>query len=192
MKTPARRQIAAAALLFTAPVFAACAQGFGAQTDQQYQPVEGISAHVGGINIDATAVVASEGSGKGTLSTTIVSDDKKVALTSVSGDGVTTSGLPVTIPENTPVKVENRGVVVSGDSVEPGGYVKLTFTFDDGESTSMTVPVVTQSGDYQGVPLPSESPSPSASASPSSSGSPSPSGSESPSPSPSASASTAG
>lgn len=152
MKTPVRRTIAAVALLFAAPAVTACAQGFGAQTDQQYQPVDGVTAHLDGVDVIAAAIVAGD-DGKGTLSAGLVADEDDT-LAQVSGSGVTVTGLPTEVTANKPVNLAKEGVVVEGDDVEPGNYVELTFTFAGGESTKLSVPVVTNSGDYADVELP--------------------------------------
>ncbi len=156
MKTPVRHRIAVVALLFAAPAATACSQGFDAQTDQQYQPVNGVTAHLEGVDLLTAAVVAGDDN-RGTLVATIVAEEE-TSLTEVSGDGVTDQGLPVEVAANSPVNLATEGgVEVSGSDVEPGGYVSLTFTFDNGDTTELTVPVVEQSGDYESVPLPAGS-----------------------------------
>lgn len=153
MKTPVRRRIAAAALLIAAPAATACSQGFDAQTDQQYQPVNGVTAHLDGVDLLTAAVVAGDDN-RGTLVATIVAEED-TSLTEVSGEGVRVTGVPVEATANTPLNLAAQGgVVVSGSDVAPGGYLTLTFTFDNGDTTELTVPVVEQSGDYENVPLP--------------------------------------
>lgn len=153
MKTTVRRRIAAAALMMAVPAATACSQGFDAQTDQQYQPVNGVTAHLESVDLLTAAVVAGDDQ-RGTLVATLVADED-TNLTGVTGEGVTVSGLPVEVPADTPVNLAaDGGVVVAGAELEPGAYVALTFTFANGDTTELTVPVVEQSGDYEDVPLP--------------------------------------
>jgi len=154
VKSPSRRRAALAALLL-APTLAAC--GFNVQTDQVYQPAEGVNDRSGQVDIlNATVVSGTDGSG--TFAGTLVNNSQNDAdqLTEVSGEG-----LDVTLPE--PVDIAAGGLVnladegtvsVEGEAVVPGGYVTMTFVFANGQSTTVQVPVVVHGGDYADVPLP--------------------------------------
>lgn len=154
MKSPSRRRAAFAALLL-APALAAC--GFNVQTDQVYQPAEGVNDRSGEVDI-LNALVVSGRDGSGTFAGTLVNnnqtDDDK--LTSVAGDEVTVNlDAPIDVPAAGLVNLADDGdVTVEGTSVKPGGYVTLTFVFSSGQSTKMKVPVVVHGGDYGDVPLP--------------------------------------
>lgn len=152
MKTPVRRRIAVAALLLAAPAVTACAQGFGAQTDQPYQTTNGVTAHLDGVDLMAAAIVAGD-DGKGTLTGGVVSDEDG-SLSQVSGSGVTVTGLPAELVGGQNLNLATSGVVVEGHDVKPGEYVELTFTFSGGETAELNVPVVPPTGDYADVELP--------------------------------------
>ncbi|MGO4255578.1 hypothetical protein [Marmoricola sp. RAF53] len=154
MKSPSRRRAALAALLL-APTLAAC--GFNVQTDQVYQPAEGVNNRAGQVDIlNATVVSGTDGSG--TFAGTLVNNSQKDAdqLTEVSGEGLdVTLPEPIDIPAGGLVNLADEGTVsVEGESVVPGGYVMMTFVFANGQSTTVQVPVVVHGGDYADVPLP--------------------------------------
>lgn len=162
MKSPLQRRAAIAALLL-APALTAC--GFNVQTDQVYQPAVGVNDRAGDIDIlNATVVSGEDGAGTfaGTLVNTTTEDDR---LESVTGPGINASRRTVVVEGGTSVNLAESGeVTVKGDDVVPGKFVELTLTFSSGQSTTVTVPVVDASDDYEDVPLPSSAASPSADA----------------------------
>lgn len=153
MKTPLRRRIAAAALVLAAPLAAAC--GFNAQTDQQYQPAAGVNNHSGTVDI-LNAVLVSGTDGKGTLAVTLLnSSDKTDALVSVTGSDVTAAQLHVDLPAHQPQNLAEDGqIALTGAPIKAGAWVRLTLGFQNGQSTSVNVPVVPAKGDFADVPLP--------------------------------------
>ncbi|HEX2893203.1 MAG TPA: hypothetical protein VHO29_04275 [Marmoricola sp.] len=181
MKSPLRRRTAIAALLL-APALTAC--GFSAQTDQVYQPGVGANDRSGTVDI-LNAVVVSGEDGSGTFAGTLVNTDatQDDTLESVSGSGITAPRASVDVPAGGLTNLAKSGeVTLQGSDIKPGAFVELTFSFSSGQNTTMKVPVVDASGDYQDVPLhgpstsPSKSPKPSKStASPSASPTASPS-----------------
>ena len=190
MLTSTRRRLAAASLVLLAPLTASC--GFGYQTDKVYQPGVGTDDRSSTVDVLASVIVSGQ-EGSGTYISSLVnkSQTKTITLTDVtgpSGADVKLAG-PVKIPADGLVNLANEPAIsVTGSKVESGANLRLTFTFDDGVTTKINVPVVDQTGEYADVgasPTESSSPSPSGSASPSGSsspsGSPSPSGSSSPS-----------
>lgn len=189
MKSPLPRRVAPAAVV-AALLVAPTACGFNAQTDQQYQPAEGIIDRSGAVDILDALVVADE-DGNGALVATLANDTKQDdALQSVTGSGIEGSSGTIPVPAEGVADLTKQGpVAVKGPDVKPGKFVELTLEFRSGQSTTLKVPVVAATGVYADVPLPSESPTESPSptgkhkgSSPSASPSGSPSGSPSASP----------
>jgi hypothetical protein len=92
---------------------------------------------------------------------------KTVTLTDVAGDGtrvgdVTTSPLP--IPADGFVNLAAKGGIPLNGTFSAGQYVSLTFTFDDGGTVTLDVPVFGDSGQWTGLDHAKQSPSPSTSA----------------------------
>ncbi|MGN6250879.1 MAG: hypothetical protein ACTHNS_03590 [Marmoricola sp.] len=181
-----RRLGAAAALLLTAPLLAAC--GFSAQTEQVYQPATGTNARsVDSVDI-LNALIVSAQDGQGTFGGTLSLPDRikdPVQLVSIT-DGTLTR--PVTVKPGEAVNLAESGRVrLQGSDIVAGRFLPITFSFSDGKTVKMLVPVVDTSGPYSSVPVGSPTPTqkPSSTASPSSS----PSDSASPSASDSASGS---
>ncbi|RNM17337.1 hypothetical protein [Nocardioides pocheonensis] len=172
MKSPLRRRTAIAALLL-APALTAC--GFSAQTDQVYQPAVGVNDRSGDVDILNALIVSGE-DGSGTFAGTLVNKDttQDATLDTVSGPGITASRTTVDVPAAGNARLAESGdLTLEGSSIKPGTFVELTFSFSNGQTTTMKVPVVEATGDYQDVPLPSASPT--SSKSPKSSPSSSPS-----------------
>lgn len=175
MKSPLRRRTAIAALLL-APALTAC--GFGVQTDQVYQPAVGVNDRSGDVDILNALIVSGE-DGSGTFAGTLVNKDttQDITLDSVSGPGVTASQTTVDVPAAGNARLAESGALtLEGASIKPGTLVELTFSFSNGQTTTLKAPVVEAAGDYKDVPLPSASPtstkspkSPKSSSSPSSS-----------------------
>ncbi len=158
MKSPSRRRAAAVvATLLLVPALAAC--GFNVQTDQVYQPAEGVNDRSGQVDI-LNALVVSGTDGEGTFAGTLVNNSQTDGdeLTQVTAkDAEVKMAEPVKIPAGDLVNLADSGTVtVAGDPVVPGGYVTLIFSFANGQTTEVQVPVVTAQGDYAKVPLPGE------------------------------------
>ena len=191
MHKPVRRRLAAASLAVLLPGLGAC--GFGAQTNQVYQPAVG--ANVQGEAVDVlNAVVVSEDEGSGTfvaslVNTSLEDDDQ---LTGITGNDVQVElSEPVDLRSDDIVNLADAGVaLVTGDRIAPGLYTRLTLEFASGQQTEVNVPIVAQEQEFADITPaePSASASPSESSSESSSPSAdtsreaSPSPSESPSP----------
>jgi len=144
------RRIAAASLLVLAPVLTAC--GFNAQTDAVYQSSTGVNARTGQVWVlNATVVTGTDG--EGTFAGTLVNQSrtKSAQLVSVSGD---TGAATVVVPPASPVNLATKGQIrISDPAIKPGAYVKLTLQFDNGQSTDLNVPVVSNTGDFAEVPV---------------------------------------
>jgi hypothetical protein len=151
VKSPIQRRVTIAALLL-APALTAC--GFNVQTDQVYQPAVGPNDRSGDVNI-LNAVVVSDTDGSGTFAGTLVNTaDEDTRLDGVSGPGVTASRSTVEIDPVSAVNLAESGVIrLEGEEIEPGRFVELTFTFSNGQSTTIDAVVVSATGPYAEVPV---------------------------------------
>jgi hypothetical protein len=167
MRTPARRRLAAAALVLLVPVLGAC--GFGYQTDQVYQPGVGTDSRSGTVEV-LGAVIVSDTKGTGTFVASMVnsSDTDSDQLTGVTATGAqATLASPIDIGSDDLVNLADQGAVgITGDSVDAGNFVRVQLSFKNGQKTSMNVPVVAKDGEYDSVKLAPSSPAASPSASP--------------------------
>ncbi|MCW2820029.1 MAG: hypothetical protein JWR42_2816 [Marmoricola sp.] len=184
MLTSTRRRLAGASLVLLVPLTASC--GFGYQTDKVYQPGVGTDDRSSTVDVLASVIVSgSDGSGTYVASLANKSQSKEISLTQLSGPSGAEVKLsaPVKVPAAQLVNLANEpAITVSGSKVTPGAYLRLTFTFSDGATRKINVPVVDQTGEYADVgasPTSTASPSASDSASPSESSSPSESASPS-------------
>ncbi len=153
--TPLRR-IAALALLLLVPFLGAC--GFNAQTDQDYQPAEGVNNRSGSVDVLNALVVSAE-KGVGTLVATLVNNDQEVAnaLVNVTGQDIAGVDKRIDVPAAGLVNLADKGeIALRGSRIQPGNFISLRLIFDDGQRTSIRVPVVANTGDYAGVPVPGE------------------------------------
>jgi hypothetical protein len=154
MLTSTRRRLAAVALVLLVPSLGAC--GFGYQTDQIYQPGVGVNNRDGSVDVLA-AVVVSSTDGEGTFVASLVNTDTETddSLVQVTGEEVqATVQAPVELPADTLVNLADTGAVaVTGESVSPGKWVRLTLTFENGQSTEVNAPVVPDEDEFSDVEL---------------------------------------
>jgi len=160
-----RRVLAAAAVVLAAPVMSSCGVGFGAQTDQIYNPSAGTDDRSGAVNV-LNALIVSAHDGSGTVVATLVNNDQTRAdrLTGVTGTGPNSdvqvkAGGPTTIPANGLVNLANQGsITITGKDVVPGRFLRLTYSFQHGASATLSTLVVSAADpQYSSVPLPSPS-----------------------------------
>lgn len=164
-----RRLRALAAVACTVPVLSLSACGFDAQTNQVYQPAEGSNARQGDVLI-LNAVIVADGSGQGTLSTTLSNPTLQGdRLTEVSGQlhGGQVPGRkvvgdvgfqmempqPVKVPPMKNVQTTDLGITARAKGLVPGEYTTLTFSFERAGTTKLDVPVVEQSAQFADVPV---------------------------------------
>ena len=181
----ARRRLAAAALVLAAPVLSSCGGNFNQQTNEIYNPAEGVDDRSGSVDV-LNALVVSGAEGSGTVVTTFVNNDQDTpdTLKAVAGSGPDASlkitpGGPTTIPAGGLLNLADKGrIFVEGERVKAGYFLELTFTFDRGKAITVDAPVVNAAEpEYTNVPQPSGSPAAPETETPSES--PSPSASES-------------
>jgi hypothetical protein len=173
-----RRTLAlGAAGLAAAVALGAC--GFNYPTDKINNNTAGVDYRDGTVDI-LNAVVVARAANSGTFIATFVngSPSKPVSLQAASGDNTALSKVSATPFTLQPGALLNlaatSGIPVSG-TFALGQFVTISFQFDDGETANMSVPVVTNDGQWAGLdtstPAPTPTPTPTASTSPSDSSS---------------------
>jgi hypothetical protein len=171
MLPPVRRRLAALATVLLVPVLGACGpSGFNSnyQTDEIYQPGVGVNERSGTVDVLGAVVVSTSG-GRGTLVAGLANNDLENddTLNSVTGDDVQVQvSTPVQVPSEGFVNLADTGAVsVTGETVRPGDFVRLTLEFSSGQTTEINAPVVPFEGEYAEI-KPASAPSTSPSASP--------------------------
>ena len=157
-----RRSLAAAAIVLAAPVLSSCGSGFNAPTNEVYNPSAGVDDRSSMVDL-TNVLVVSGATGSGTVVANLVNNDQVDAdsLKSVAGAGQDASlkitpGGATAIPAGGMLNLASQGkIFVSGERVQAGYYVELTFTFDRAAPVTIDAPVVSSTqGDYGSVPLP--------------------------------------
>jgi hypothetical protein len=160
-----RRSFASgAAGLAATAALTAC--GFNYPTDRPYEVNSAANYRDGTVDILDAAVVA-KAPDAGTFVATFVngSTTDTVSLQSVSGDNtaigeVTTPSL--SLAPNALKNLATEGGIPVYGTFGLGQFVNLSFQFDNGETASMSVPVVGDEGEWEGLdtatPSPTESP----------------------------------
>jgi hypothetical protein len=159
-----RRALAlGAAGLVAAATLTAC--GFDYPTDRISNLTAGANYREGTVDILNAAVVSKQAN-SGTLIATFVngSPTQTVSLQSVTGDNTAISNAQahsITLQPNTlhNLATEGGGFPVSG-TFSLGQFVDLTFQWDNGESVTLSVPVVLDDGQWAGLDTSSASASP--------------------------------
>ena len=149
-----RRSLAlgAAGLAATATL-SAC--GFDYPTDRINNLTAGVQYRDGTVDILNAAVVAKQPN-SGTFVATFVnnSPSKVISLQSASGDNTSISKVgsaPFTLQPGSMLNLAaDKGIPVSG-TFALGQFVTITFTFDDGETANVQVPVVADDGQWAGL-----------------------------------------
>jgi hypothetical protein len=177
-----RRSLAlGAAGLAAMTALSAC--GFSYPTDKINNLTAGVDYRNGTVDI-LNAVVVAQQANTGTFVATFVngSTNQPVSLQTASGDNTTISKVdakPFTLQPGTLLNLAaTKGMPVSG-TFALGQFVTITFQFDNGETANVSVPVVTDDGQWAGLDIatpgpstnPSDSTSPSATDSPTASSS---------------------
>jgi hypothetical protein len=160
-----RRSIATAAVALAVPVLSACGSNFDAPTDQVYTPGIGVNDRSGSVDVLHALIVSGE-DGSGTVIAGLVNNDEQNAdaLTDVAGAGddraitVTVEGAPIEVPAGQLHQLADEGnVTVTGDQIQPGRFVELSFSFERGQTVEVEVPVVNADhADFGDVPLPGD------------------------------------
>lgn len=163
--------MAAVAALLVVPVLSSCGVNFGAQTDKVYTAAQGVNNRDGQVDV-LNALIVSSANGSGRLIAGLSNNDGENPdqLTGVAGSGddasltVALQGGNTTIPAGGYIQLADDGqaaVLVSGEAVTAGGYVRVAFSFKRGEQAVLNVPVVSNTGDFADVVIPTPSATPS-------------------------------
>lgn len=174
------RRVAALLTAALALALTGCTQtGFKAQTNASYDPGVGTNEAFGEIPVLAVLVV-DNGNQTGTLSATLTRrTDTEVALTDVTATTIAEEGEEeeeiqvrfggeVEIPSNTEAEPlvlteEDNPTLLTGEAVEAGRFLSVTFAFSNGQSVTLDAPVVhrPEEGElYADVPGESDSSAP--------------------------------
>lgn len=150
------------------PATGGCAANFGAQTNVQFQSGVGSDNRDGAIYALNVLAVADD-EGNGTVVATLINQrddtDYVTDFTAVdsAGDTLTTSVIPadqgstaadsgIELASQDAVKLPDDALLqVSGDAVQPGGFITIRLTFKNAAPLEIGVPVVTDSEIYNGV-----------------------------------------
>lgn len=142
-------------------LLASCAAGFNAQTQQQYQAGEGISDRSTDIYV-LNALVVADDQGNGTLVGTLINQSgqadelQQVSVTGADGKPIRTTELtsPVPLEYQQSVQLESDGLVrLTGDGVQAGDFITVTFTFGNAAPIELAIPIVPTGPMYTSVPV---------------------------------------
>ena len=150
-----------AAGLAATVVLSAC--GFDYPTDRINNLTAGVDYRDGTVDI-LNAVVVAKQSNSGTFVATFVngSPTETISLQSVSGDNTAITHVDsrsFTLQPNTLLNLAgDKGMPVSG-TFALGQFVTLSIQFDNGETATLSVPVVADDGQWTGLDISTPSPS---------------------------------
>ena len=146
--------LGAGALILTAPVLTSC--GFDYATNRVNTIQMGITQRTGAVDI-LGAVIVSAQPGSGTFVASLVNNDTTAPVTLDTLEGEPGSGVtgrvqePVEIPARGRVTFGDvKGIAVEGDFV-PGDFVPVVLSFDNGESSTVNLPVVPGCRQWEGL-----------------------------------------
>ena len=134
-----------------------CGTGFGAETNKQYDAAVG-SNHRGGAVDVLNALFVDNADGTATLSAALLNKDASghiLRSVSITGADRTPLAFTMTAPhELSPQTIYSPGkdgdIIMTG-SFPAGGFVKITFTFEDVAAVTVDAPVVTRTAMYDPV-----------------------------------------
>ncbi|MEP6527200.1 MAG: hypothetical protein ABJA86_08545 [Nocardioidaceae bacterium] len=168
---------AALATILVTGLSAGCSTNFDAQTNRIYQPAAGSNNRDGDVYV-LNALLVTDGTGLGTISAGLVDeaaqDDALIGVSADSPAGNRVQGMILTrrvdLPSLKLVQLSDAGDVIlsAGKPLNVGGIINVTFTFRNAGPVTLELPIVTNTGDFARVPVPTPSatPLPTPSASP--------------------------
>ena len=146
----------------SASTLVAC--GFDAATDRPYTPAAGVNDQTADVDVLSAVIVSTEpGAGTFVASVSNNEQDAEASLDSISPAG----GASLQAAEFEPVQVppggfvnlaDEGGIEVTGD-FEAGDFVDVTIGLGNGERLAMSIPVVSNAGDFAGLDGPAPEPS---------------------------------
>jgi len=125
-------------------------------TDMVYNPAIGVHDQSSSVDVlNALIVKGGDTSTGGVLVTTLVNndeqnDDRLTGLEVGPEDQGAQAALTgsIDVPAGTLVDLTDEGIEVSGEGVEDGAFITLTFTFANAEAVTVELPVVVQDEGY--------------------------------------------
>lgn len=150
----------AAALVLSVPGLAACG---GQGTEAIYNPTEGVNNRDGQVDV-LHALVVSDGKDGGRLIAGLVNNDQTTADELVDVTPAAGSSAQVEVGEGDK-EIPSGGLLQLADDdaaqvlvqgVESGGYVRVTFSFQNAEDVTLNVPVVQGTDDFADVEVPGQ------------------------------------
>jgi len=159
--TSMRRGSLAAVLAMVCWALSGCAADFNAQTNQQYQPGEGINDRSTDVYV-LNALVVADGQGNGTLVGTLLNQattpDALTSVAAADGQGqsirVTKLVSPMALAPQHAVKLETDAAVrLTGAGVVSGDFITVQLTFQQAAPLQLDIPVLADGPIYTGVPV---------------------------------------
>jgi hypothetical protein len=161
------KALAAAAALLAVPALSACGTNFDAQTDQVYTPADGENSRDGSVAV-LNALIVSDSPGSGRFIAGLVNSSSSEADTLEGVEGVGDSaevtfsieGGDTEIPPGGSLQLadDDSAMVAASGSEEvlaPGKFVRVSVSFENGDSTELNVPVLSSENEtYDDVELP--------------------------------------
>jgi hypothetical protein len=138
------------ALLLAAPVLTSC--GFNYATDHVNDLTAGHTNRDGSVDVINSLIVAGypdSGTLVGMLANNDPENDSQLTSVTSGPDDTAAEFDPLTIGAGGRAQLQEAGIRIEGD-FEAGTVYDLTLTFDDGDEVELSVPVVTECGQYDG------------------------------------------
>jgi hypothetical protein len=146
---------------------ASCSFGtsnFDAQTNQVYNPAEGVNDRSSTMDV-LDALIVSDEDGRGRFIAGLVNNSHSTddALISVAGSGKDAAikgslATPIDVVPDGYVQLAADGVepvVLEGDPIVAGTFVEVTVSFNQADAVTLQLPVVTAEDDFAGITVPS-------------------------------------
>jgi len=154
MRSRRPRVLTVALVAIAATALTSC--GFNYATDREYTPAAGVNDRSGDPEVLAAVVVSAQ-QGSGTFVASLVNATaESVSLTEVTSDSegaVTAQDFEaIEIKPDSLVNLADpaANIVVTGD-FEAGNFVSIALRFDNGQTSTLDVPVVDDAGSYEGM-----------------------------------------
>lgn len=129
--------------LAVANLTAGCMVFSPVQTNDPYQPADGVEAHIGGLALRDLMLVGDPG--RAVVSGSIVNDGRVPVTVQVqpqAADGGVTAGSELQVAANEQVDLASRDLVIPGVTAKPGTITTLRITATPGGTTIVSVPVL--------------------------------------------------
>ncbi|HEY9375964.1 MAG TPA: hypothetical protein VIQ02_02575 [Jiangellaceae bacterium] len=166
MKLAHRRPLAALVTIVGLTLAATGCAGVRSQTQEWYEPADGVSTEAGDIGVRNALVVADEDGAVATVLATFANTGEEDELVEVHvGDRIATPTTgPVEIPEGGYARIgpdDDARIDVFGADVQPGEFVDVEFVFQEAPRAEVQALVQRAEGDYEAALDGAEEPTPS-------------------------------